>query len=446
MNQTITMNHLRSFEKAFDADKGHAVAMHAATENGVLKASRNADCNIVKLPAFTVELESGKVCDQRHSGRCWMFASLNVMRMDLMKKWKLENIELSQAYPFFYDKLERSNHFLENILETLDEKTGSRVLSHLLADPVGDGGQWDMFRCLVDKYGVVPQDVMPDTASCKNSSEMNRALTRKLREYACVLRGMAEKKRDMSVLRAEKERMLETVYRMLVICLGKPPKTFSWSVRDKDKKRRSVENITPQDFFKKYIGWDLDAYVTVINAPTADKPYGKTFTVQYLGNVRGGKYPVKYLNLPVDELKKLAIAQLKDGRAVWFGSDVGQFSNRKEGYLTLDAYREDLLFDTTFPMTKAERLDYGDSMMTHAMAITGVDLDKKGKPVQWKVENSWGKDSGKDGYYLMSDAWFSEFVYQILLERKYLSAAQKKQFAQKPVMLAPWDPFGSLAL
>ena len=192
MNQTITMNSLERFEKAFDADSGHAVAMHAATENGVLKASRNAACNTVKLPAFSIELETGKVCDQKHSGRCWMFASLNVMRLDLMKKWKLENVELSQAYPFFYDKLERSNHFLENILETLDEETGSRVLSHLLSDPMGDGGQWDMFRCLVDKYGVVPQDVMPDTASCRNSTEMNRALTRKLREYACTLRGMAK--------------------------------------------------------------------------------------------------------------------------------------------------------------------------------------------------------------------------------------------------------------
>ena len=443
MNKTISQNNLTQFEKAFRRDPAHLVAMNAATKNGVLNASRNPDCNTVTLPAFSVELETGKATDQKSSGRCWMFASLNVMRLDLMKKWNLKNVEFSQAYPFFFDKLEKANYFLENILETLDLDTDDRVIRFLLQSPVQDGGQWDMFRSLVDKYGIVPKDVMPDTACCTSSAEMNNYLTKKLREFAYRLRELAKKK-DMRALRVEKEQMMETIYRMLAVCLGVPPKTFSWSVRDKDKKRHAVTDITPQEFFKKYIGWNLDDMVTVINAPTADKPYGKTYTVQYLGNVRGGKYPVKYLNLPVEDLKKLAIAQLKDGRAVWFGSDVGQFSARAEGFLTLDAYRTDLLFDTTFPMDKAARLDYGESMMTHAMAITGVDI-KDGKPVAWKVENSWGKERGKDGYYLMSDAWFSEYVYQILLDKQYLNATQKKQFEEEPVILAPWDPFGSLA-
>jgi bleomycin hydrolase len=185
--------------------------------------------------------------------------------------------------------------------------------------------------------------------------------------------------------------------------------------------------------------------VTVINAPTKDKPYGHTYTVQYLGNVRGGAYPVKYLNLPMDDLRDLTIRQLKDGRPVWFGSDVGQFSDRKGGYLTTDAYDLGGLFSTDFPMTKEQRLDYGESLMTHAMVITGVDLDENGKPLRWKVENSWGKERGRDGYYVMNDAWFGEFSYQILLDRKYFSPEQNEAFDKDPIILPPWDPMGSLA-
>lgn len=446
MNESISSRNLAVFEKAFLKDKAHLVAMNAVTRNNVMDAARNPYCDTVNLPGFSVEIEAGKVCDQQHSGRCWMFASLNLMRLEIMKQFNLENMELSQAYPFFYDKLERANHFLENIIETRAEETDSRVVQFLLSDPIGDGGQWDMFRCLVDKYGVVPQDVMPDTAACRDSHEMNDMLCKKLREYACVLRRMHAKGRKLTDMRKAKEEMMETIYRILTICLGTPPKVFTWEVRNKDKKFKRIADITPQDFFKKYVGWNLDDYVTVINAPTADKEYGKTYTVKHLGNVRGGKYPVKYLNLPIEQLKKLAIAQLKDGQAVWFGADVGQFSDRKGGFLALDAYRFDLLFDTDFPMTKAERLDHHESMMTHAMAITGVNLDSKGQPVQWKVENSWGKERGKDGYYLMSDAWFEEYVYQILLNRKYFNKTQMKQFEAEPEVLKPWDPFGALAM
>ena len=223
----------------------------------------------------------------------------------------------------------------------------------------------------------------------------------------------------MEALRARKDKMMETVYRMLCIALGKPPVRFTWETRDKDKKFIRISDITPQEFFKQYIGWNLADMVTVINAPTKDKPYGRTYTVRYLGNVRGGAY--------------------------WFGSDVGQFSDRKAGYLTTDAYAVDELFSTDFPMTKEQRLDYGESLMTHAMVITGVDLDDAGKPVRWKVENSWGKDRGRDGYYVMSDEWFGEFSYQILLDRKYFTPEQAAAFDTEPIVLHPWDPMGSLA-
>ena len=446
MKASIETKDLQKFSKSFGKDRANLVAMNAVASAGVNKAAANVYKQANNQYGFSVEVESGKVCNQKQSGRCWMFASYNVMRLNVMEKLNLDNMELSQAYPLFYDKLEKSNYFLENILETLDKDVDGRVVSFLLSDPIGDGGQWDMFRSLTYKYGVVPKDVMPETAVSSATAELNKYLKTKLRGYACQLRKSFAAGKSMNELRKEKDEMLETIYRMLSISLGEPPKTFTWETRDKDKKFVKIENITPQEFFAKYVDMNLDDYVTVINAPTKDKPYGKTFTVAHLGNVKGGQYPVKYLNLPMEDLKKLTIKQLKDNKIVWFGSDVGQFSDRRGGYLTLDSIDVEQLFNTTFPMTKAERLDFGESLMTHAMAITGVDLDKSGKPIRWKVENSWGKDVGNDGYYVMSDEWFEEYAYQILLNKKYFTKKQAEQFEQEPIVLKPWDPMGSLAI
>ncbi|MBQ6663682.1 MAG: C1 family peptidase [Firmicutes bacterium] len=445
MKPCICPEDLARFEAGFDADRANRVAMNAAVKNGLDAAAVNFEAPRTNLHAFSIEVEAGDVTNQKSSGRCWMFASLNLMRLEVMKKLNLKNMELSQSYPLFYDKLERANFFLENILATLDEPKEGRLLAYLLSDLMGDGGQWDMFRSLVAKYGVVPQDVMPESFSSSNTGKMNKLLRTKLRGYACELRAKAAAGASPEELRAAKDEMMATVYRMLCIALGKPPVRFTWETQDKDGQFVRVANVTPQEFFAEYVGWNLDDYVTVINAPTADKPYGRTYTVKYLGNIVDPAYPVKYLNLPIEDLKALTIAQLKDGRIVWFGSDVGQFSDRELGFLTTDAYDYAGLFATDFPMTKAERLDFGESQMTHAMAITGVDLDEAGQPIRWKVENSWGKDTGKDGYYVMSDAWFNEFTYQILLDRKYFSAEQAAQFDTDPIALEPWDPMGSLA-
>lgn len=444
MKEAITSENLVSYEAAFNNSPANAVAMNAVTKNGVNNAAASPYAAARNQHAYSVMVDAGDITNQKKSGRCWMFASLNVMRLKVMQKLNLKNMELSQSYPLFYDKLEKSNYFLENILDTLDEQLHGRVVSWLLESPVGDGGQWDMFRSLVAKYGVVPKDVYPETAVSENTSELNKYLTIKLRGFACELRTAHENGEDLNTLRERKDKMMETIYRMLVICLGKPPVKFTWETRDKDDKFIRIRDITPQEFFAKYVGMNLDDFVTVINAPTADKPYHKTYTVQYLGSVRDGKYPVKYLNLPMEDLKTLTIAQLKDGQPVWFGSDVGQFSDRN-GILSQDAIEIGQLFGTEFPMNKAERLDYGDSRMTHAMVITGVDLDEDGTPIRWRVENSWGLDHGDKGYYVMSDSWFSEFAYQILLDRKYFPDKQGAEFEQEPVVLKPWDPMGSLA-
>ena len=421
------------------------LAMNAVTANGIGKASTDIEALKKNVHEYSVLLKTGEITSQNQSGRCWMFAALNAMRFGLIKKYNLENYEFSQTYPLFWDKLEKSNYFLENILATLDEETGSRIVAFLLTAPLNDGGQFDMFAGLVEKYGVVPKSAMPETVCSSATAEMDKYLTLKLREYACKLRGDYHRGESLESLRAQKEDMLSTIYRMLTICLGFPPEKVDFIVRDKDNNLIREEGLSPQEFYEKYVGWDLRDYVSLINAPTGDKPYGQAYTVRFLGSVHEAR-PVRYLNLPVDELKKAAIRQMQDGEPVWFGCDVGQRHVRELGIMDTRSIAVDKLFGTGFPMTKEERLDYGESLMTHAMVLQGVHLDAEGKPVRWRVENSWGKDKGKDGYYLMSDDWFSEYTYQVVVHKKYLSPEQLAQYEGEMKVLEPWDPMGSLAL
>ncbi len=444
MDKNITMEELETFEKAFDKDLAKQVAMNAVTSCGVVKAATNSQVYRQDRHQYSISLEQGKITNQKQSGRCWMFAALNIMRFAVMQKLDLDTFELSQNYTLFYDKLEKANYFLESILETLDEPTNGRLISYLLTAPLNDGGQWDMFCNLIEKYGVVPKDAMPETAASSATREMTRYLTMKLREFACTLRTGHQEGKTVEELRQQKEAMMETIYNMLCISLGKPPKTFTLEVRNKQKEFIRDENLTGKEFFQKYIGWELSDYVSLINAPTADKPYHKTYTVKMLGNVKEGR-PVKYLNLPVEDLKKAAIAQMQDGHPVWFGCDVGQSSLREGGVMDLNSIQVNSLFGTEFTMNKAQRLDYGESLMTHAMVFQGVNLDENGNPTRWRVENSWGKDAGVDGYYVMSDDWFTEYTYQIVVNKKYLTAQQVEELAQEPIELEPWDPMGSLA-
>lgn len=441
----ITVEVLEKMEQEFDANAAHKLAMNAATKSGITSLLRDADLEKRMRFSFSIDLEAGKVTNQKQSGRCWMFAALNTMRVEVMKKLNLENMELSQNYTLFYDKLEKANYFLETILDTVDEPTNGRLISWLLMAPLNDGGQWDMLANIIRKYGIVPKEAMPETFSSSCTREITPWMTKKLREFACTLRTAYAKGASMEELQEKKQEMMSVIYRMLVIALGKPPKTFSWETRDKDRQFIRMNDITPQDFFAEYVGWNLDDYVSIINAPTQDKPFYHSYTVQYLGNVTEG-HIVRHLNLPIEEMKQLAIRQMQDGQVVWFGCDVGQFHEKDLGIMDTDGIQAGLLFDTDFPMSKAERLDYGESLMTHAMVFTGVNLDKEGKPDRWKVENSWGEDRGNKGFYIMSDRWFDEYMYQVVVNKKYLSKEQRKAYEEEPTVLAPWDPMGSLAL
>lgn len=442
----ITPTDLADAREAFAANPLCLVAKNAVSSVGIRAAARVPEGVAANALDFDLEVSQGKRTDQMRSGRCWMFASLNTMRYRTIKKYNLKTFELSQSYPLFFDKLEKSNWFLGNILDTLDEPLDGRLVSYLLSDPISDGGQWDMFRSLVKKYGVVPKEAMPETANSKNTREMDKYLTRYLRGCARRLRESHEAGVDADDLASMRKTMLEEVWSLLATCLGMPPERFEVRLRDKDDKVVLSGSFTPQEFFAEAVDMDLDAYVSLISAPTADKPFGRCFTVDRLGNVEEDG-TVRYLNLEPAELKRLALAQLRDDLPVWFGCDVDQSYLHQEGIMDTAALDVDALFG--FPvegcLDKAQRLDYGESLMTHAMVFEGVRLDADGNPVIWKVENSWGDKHGRDGFDTLSDPWFDEYVYQVVIDRKYLSDEQQAALDAEPIVLAPWDPMGSLA-
>ena len=442
----ITFDDIARAQESFLGERANVVAKNAVTGQGIHAVAKVPEQAALSTANFDLEVKQGDRTDQQRSGRCWMFASLNTFRIHTMRKYNLKSFEFSQAYPLFWDKLEKANWFLENIIETVGEPREGRLVQFLLSDPVGDGGQWDMFRALVKKYGVVPKEAMPETACSSNTGDLIGILARYLRKCACELRLVNEAGSSADDLRAYKTDMLDNVYRLLVTCLGTPPAAFDVRLRDKDDKLVLSGTYTPQEFFEEAVGVELDDYVSLISAPTSDKPFDRTYTVAYLGNVleAGG---VKYLNLTPGELKEAAIAQMKDDLPVWFGCDVDQSFLRTDGIMDLRALDVDGLFgfDIMAGFDKAARLDFGESMMTHAMVLEGVNFSVEGKPVLWKVENSWGKDHAKDGFDSLTDEWFDEYVYQVVVDKKYLTPVQRELLEAPPIVLEPWDPLGALA-
>ncbi len=440
----ISFDEIGMMSKAFHSDRANEIAARASVQNGVMEAATDYEAARKYPMTFSIDLKQGKITDQKSSGRCWIFAALNTFRYELIKKYKLDTFELSQNYLFFYDKLEKSNYYLESVLKTADEPITGRLYSFINNDPIGDGGQWDMISNLVEKYGIVPKDAYPDAKASISSRVFDQYITTKLREDAKTLREMKNSGAGADEIKKTKTLMLNVIYRMLCISLGEPPKKFDLTLRDKDDRVYQEFGITPQDFFKKYVGINLQDYVSLINGPTKDKPFNKLYTVKFLGNVAEGR-PVTYLNLEMDKIKEAVIKQLKDGHPVWFGSDCLKFGLKKEGIFDQDAAAVEKLFNTTFSFTKADYLDYGDSAMNHAMVILGVNLNNEYKPDRWRIENSWGKDAGQEGYYVASDKWFDDFVFQAVVDKKYLDEDSQKLLSGELTELEPWDPFGTLA-
>ncbi|KAI0388959.1 peptidase C1-like family protein [Xylariaceae sp. FL0594] len=467
-------------------------ALSGANPKDVLLSRRT---KIADQQVFNVRipLEGDPITNQRASGRCWLFASTNVFRVALMKKYNLASFELSQAYLFFWDKLEKANFFLENVIATTDMDLDSRLVQRLLADPVSDGGQWDMVYNLVDKYGLVPQALYPDSWSASSSATLNYVVVGKLREYALTLRKLIRgsgsgngrerggnrggnggndssyhyyTRMEASVL-AEKERMMREIHGILVLALGPPPpasdKAFEWSFVDADGKARTVRK-TPLDFARdiavtipgassgigsgfKISNEAIKSMVSLVHDPRHVRL--SLMTVDRLGNVVGGR-GVTYINVEMEVLKTACVAMLKAGLPVFFGCDVGKFSDRASGIMDLEVVDYALGFNVgmyaTSLMDKAGRLRSGESAMTHAMVLTAVHVDdKSGRPVRWRVQNSWGEENGDKGWFVMSDAWMDQFVYQAVVNPVFLSKEVRDVLNQTPVVLPLWDPMGSLA-
>lgn len=428
----------------YQANPKYQAVENAVTHNGLLESLETRQSEIDNSYAFSIDLTKDEVANQKASGRCWMFAALNTFRHKLISEFKLENFELSQAHTFFWDKYEKSNWFMEQVIATADQELGNRKVKFLLDTPQQDGGQWDMVVALFEKYGVVPKSVYPESISSSASRELNQYLNKLLRQDAQILRKLVNSGAAKETVQTKKEELLQEIFNFLAINLGLPPRQFDFAYRDKDDQYQVEKAITPLTFYEKYVGLKLADYVSIINAPTADKPYGKSYTVEMLGNVVGSR-DVRYINLPMDRFKELAIAQMQAGETVWFGCDVAQLSDRQKGIMALNTYDFTASMDITFHQDKAGRLDYSESLMTHAMVLTGVDLDENGQSTKWKVENSWGDKVGQKGYFVASDEWMDEYTYQIVVRKEFLTAEELATYEATPTILAPWDPMGALA-
>nr|WP_303680726.1 C1 family peptidase [Leuconostoc mesenteroides] len=441
----MTNQQIKDFRTATD-DKHNNIIRRAVTKNGIHSASFDQEIANINTPIFSIDLDTGKVANQKQSGRCWMFAALNTMRHDIKDRFHIsDEFQLSQSYTLFWDKFEKANYFYENVLKTATEPLDSRRVAFLLTTPQQDGGQWDMIVSIIEKYGLVPQSIYPESKASSATAELNNTLNTLLRHDATVLRGLVAQQASKDKISNARNEMLANVYRLLSLTLGEPPVQFDFEYRDELHNFHVERQLTPQGYYQKFVSWDLDEYISVINAPTADKPFDATYNVDMLGNVVGGR-DVKHLNVDINKMKAFAISQLKDGQSVWFGVDMGPQVDRESGLMASGIFASDDLFNVDSTMTKAQRLDYGESLMTHAMVLTGVDLDENDQPTKWKVENSWGEKVGKKGYFTMSDDWMSEYAYQIVVKKEYLSSELVNIYDNsKPTLLSPWDPMGALA-
>ena len=435
MAHELTLQELEKFSKEFNANPQNQVVARAAQKSGVLAASYNERVQSKLTRVFSTELDTDNVTNQKHSGRCWEFATLNVLRHAFGKKYKAKNFTFSQAYNFFWDKIERANIFYNNILATADKPLDSHEVKSHLDFAGGDGGQFHMAASLVEKYGVVPSYAMPESFNTNDTTGFATALGDKLKKDALVLRKLKNENKDDEIEKT-REKFLSEVYRMTAIAVGEPPKRLDLEYRDDDKKYHLDKNLTPLEFLHKYLSdVDLNDYVVLTNAP--DHEYNKLYGLPGEDNIQGA-YRIKLLNVPMEYLTTASIAQLKDGEAVWFGNDVLRQMDRKTGYLSTNLYKLNDLFGVNLDMDKADRLRTGVGEVSHAMTLVGVDEDQ-GDIRQWKVENSWGEKSGSKGYFVMSNEWFNDYVYEVVVHKKYLTEEQRK-IAEGPITDLPlWD-------
>ena len=429
----ISAEMLERISKSYTGSAEQRAVKNALASNSIATLAINADNLAMCDTHFSHRVKTKGITDQKSSGRCWLFTGLNVLRAKMIEKYDLPAMEFSQNYNSFYDLLEKSNLFLQAIIDTRELPLDDRKVDWLLKNPIGDGGQFTGVSNLIMKYGVVPKEAMPETYQSNNTSQLGMILKLKLREYALELRGL----KDAKAMK-RKEEMLSEVYRILVECLGVPPTEFEWARYDKQGNLVSKKMYTPKSFYEEYIGEDLEHnYIMVMNDPSRE--YGKVYEIEYDRHVYDGENWL-YVNLPIERVKELAIASIKDNTAMYFSCDVGKFIDRKKGTLDVANFDYASLFGTEFGMDKRERIQTYASGSSHAMTLIAVDLDEAGEPRKWMVENSWGAASGWQGNLIMTDEWFEEYMFRVVVEKKYVPEDILKMLEQEPILLPSWDP------
>ena len=443
VGRSLTFDQITQFKNVFDTSETSSLMQNVVTQRDVNEVALNRGIVTESVHSFSNLLDDWSVTNQARSGRCWMFAGLNMFRVESKDVLNVKEFEFSQNYLMFWDKIERANFLLEAIIDTADKPIDDRTVSWLLQRGVEDGGQWDMFVSLVKKHGVVPKSVMPETESSSNSMRMNSMLNYQYRQGAKKIRDLYAQESGVDDMRESKKDTLSAMYQILAIHLGSPPDQFFWQWRDKDGDFQRDGDMTPMEFAEKYIVTPMDDYVCLVHDPRKSNPYGKTFTIQYLGNVVDGP-PIKYINVSIDVMKDIACRMIQDGKPVWMGCDTGKQMHRDLGIWDAELFDYPGVYETEFSMDKSERLEYHQTRMTHAMLFTGVDL-VDGKPRRWRVENSWNDKVGDKGFCLMNDSWFAEYMFEISAPKSYLPKDILDAWDDEPIILPPWDPMGSLA-
>lgn len=435
----ITTEMMQQMKQSYGNNASDKALRNILVTNSPAKLALNYENATAFDSHFSNRVESKAITDQKSSGRCWMFTGMNVLRNKAIRQHNLPaDFQFSQAYTFFYDQLEKSNLFLQAIIDTYKKPMDDQEVDWLFKNPLSDGGQFTGIANLIDKYGLVPAEAMPETYNTNNTSSISNLIQLKLREDGLQLREMAAQKNvTPEKLQAKKTEMLGTIYRMLALTFGEPPAEFTWQQKNAKGEIVSTEKYTPMSFYEKFAKTDFSTYYMVMNDPTRE--YYKVYEIQYDRHVYDGQN-WRYLNLPMDEIAPMCIASIKDSTMMYFSCDVAKFLNRDKGFMDENNYDYGSLFGTTFGMDKKQRVATHASGSSHAMTLCAVDLDKDGKPIKWMVENSWGSSYGYQGFLIMTNAWFNEYMFRVVLEDKYIPAKYREMLNQKPIMLPAWDP------
>ena len=443
IEQTLALDDISGLADDFASDQRNRLMQNAVTLHDVNEVALDHRIVTDAAHTFSTVLDDWSPTHQGASGRCWLFSGLNLFRVDTMKKLDVRQFEFSQSYMMFWDKVERANFVLEAVIETADRPIDDRIVQHLMVAPVEDAGQWDMFINIVDKYGVVPKEAMPETESSGNTRQMNSMLYYQVRQGAATIRRLYQDEAGLDAMRQAKLDTLKSVYRILCIHLGDPPSAVDWQWRDRDGEFHRDGKLTPLEFADRYVMPGYRDMVCLVNDPRPDHPYFQSYTIGYLGNVVGAR-SVRYLNVPIEVMKDVTRRQIEDGRPVWMGCDTGKQNHRKLGLWDAKLFDYAGVYGAEFGMDKAARLQYGQTQMTHAMLFTGVDV-VDGAPRRWRVENSYGDTVGDKGFFLMNDSWFDEYMFEIAAPSSYLSKEILAALDTEPIVLPPWDPMGALA-